>query len=182
MLDHNMVNKIRAIPQQGINSKGDCGQCCLAGITNKSVKEIYQIQGVIDGLTYFSMMSLIKKLGIKYNNKLPYLDDWRMNEEWQTFGRPSYMLTQEWLENAYSRTLNGWIGLCGVNLNGKAIEEEIADHWVLLYKITYDPQKLYKEKNVYISCPTKGERIFNAKDFLKNYGGYNTIWVKPLIK
>ena len=172
---------IKSVKQQGINKMGDCGQCCLAGITGKSVKEIYDSQERIDGLSYFTMLSLIKKLGLIYDNKLPHLDDWRKkdgNEEWQTFGLPSYILSYEWLQNGYTKIKCGWIGLCLINFSGNAIDDEFADHWVIVNNIKFNNEGLYNDDNVFISCPNRGEYSINVKKFLKYYGGYNAIWIK----
>jgi len=52
-----MMNKtaldIRALPQQGIHPKGDCGACCLAAVTDQSVQHIYDVFGEIGGDNLF---------------------------------------------------------------------------------------------------------------------------------
>lgn len=177
--------KYCAAPQQGINVSGDCGPCCISGITGIPVLDIYnKYVGRIDGLTYFDVYNLCLKLvddGIieQVDNKLPDLPEYLEDPEWNTFGRPSWMNMHNWLNNVSFKVATGWIGIAMVNMRGFALEEAMhANHFVLI--IGCQNGESYSDKIVKISCPTLGYYEKPAKDFLKNYGGYNTIWVKPI--
>jgi hypothetical protein len=174
---------MKAERQKGINPSGDCGPCCLAGVTGVSVDQIYKDFGRIDGMTYDCMYQMSWRYAVNgllrcVSNDLPSLDSSAENPRWMTFGRPSWFNEYGWISNVSAKIIGGWIGIAMVNLWGKALEEEHANHWVLV--VGCNNSESFKDRTVDISCPTRGEFTIQSKDFLKNYGGYNVIWVKPL--
>lgn len=177
-----VIVNYKAVPQQGINPAGDCGPCCLAGVSGISVQEIYDIFGKVDGMTYFCMKNMCLKLQEKglikdFENNLPEQGDWQKDPEWNTFGRPSWMNLHPWMNNVSLHIHSGWVGIAMVNLHGRALQERMhANHWVLITGA--ENGERHADKFVKISCPTLGEYEKSAEDFLMNYGGYNAIWVR----
>lgn len=172
--------KYRALPHAGINKAGDCGPACIAGIMNKSVKEIYDLFGKeVNGLCYDWAVKFLYRNKIYYENHLPadnYVDE---NPQWFTFGKPSWWNFIKWFELSKSRMKAGLVGLAQVNMNGNAHNDEYTDHWVLIYGFEQNGENA-ADKLLLISCPTKGEFKVEAKKFLRQYGGYNTIWCEGL--
>lgn len=179
----NMITvDFKAVPQQGINPKGDCGPCCMAGIIGVPVAKIYEMLGRIDGMTYFCMVDLCQKLQTEgfiseWDNKLLEKAEWE-SEPWvNTFGRPAWMNCFPWTNHVSAKLHSGWVGLAMVNMRGQALTDNMtANHWVLIVGCKNGENK--SDKMLKISCPTLGDYEKNAYEFLMHYGGYNTIWVK----
>lgn len=169
----------KALSHVGINKQGDCGPCCLGAVTGKSVKEIYKLWGQVDGFTYDRMENLLFKMGFYYENYLP-AEKWASESpEWFPFGKPSHRNFIEWFDLSWKRYKSGLIGLAQVNSKGNAHNDDFTDHWVLINGLEWKSDNAV-DKIVCISCPTHKEFKIPSKDFLRKYGGYNTIWVKPL--
>ena len=174
------MEKIKAIRQQGINLKGDCGPCCLASVSGKTVQEIYDLHGRTDGLTYMDVTNILWKLGMKYENYLP-TEKWSSEDPaWFSIGKPSWKSFIEWYDLSIQRRDRGLVGLAMVNSKANANEDCYMDHWVIISGLKYKGPNAV-DKIVCVSCPTKGEFEVDAPTFLKKHGGWNTIWVKPII-
>ena len=182
---------IKAKPHAGINHGGDCGPCCLAGITGMTVREVYDIcfNGTVDGTSYEDVYEACWKLKIGkhiryFHNQLP-LSMKHLEPRYQPFGNPSWENFNEWLSNAISQLKQGYVGLANVNMDGKAPgdlrHQWMTNHWVLIVGAV-DDMSDGDRRMVHISCPTRGEFTIHPMEFLINYGGYNTIWVLPNTK
>ena len=172
-------SKIRALSHEGVNKTGDCGPACLAGISGKSITEIYHIHGRIDGLSYSDIIKTLNVLGLEYENYLPNYNRHSDNPEYFEFGMPAYRNFNAWWDLSISRMKKGFVGLAKVHINGQANTEDFANHFVIIYGMQKRKEHSAKDLIVLISCPTKGEYEIEAKNFLWKYGGYNAIWVKP---
>lgn len=179
-----MIINIKAERQKGINPMGDCGPCCLSGVTGVPVQQVYDDFGKIDGMTYDCMLKMcwyyVSHRHLHHvMNDLPDAGDYLCHPRWMTYGRPSWMNEYNWMNHVSASLAGGYIGIAPVNLHGRALQEQMhSNHWVLI--VGCDNPSEAANRKVYISCPTKGDFVVNSKDFLMHYGGYNTIWVKPI--
>lgn len=180
--------KYRAKKHEGINPGGDCGPCCLAGVTFMDVKAIYENYfHRIDGVSYGDMISACYKL--YWDLKIKAVDNKLVAEhkiqdpEYATFGNPSWENFNNWFKHVIQKTSTGWVGIAQVHQDGKAAgdlkHQFYTNHWVLIIG-GQDDKREFNNRLVHISCPTKGVYSVPPLEFLMNYGGYNTIWVLPL--
>lgn len=174
---------LNAHRQAGLNPRGDCGPCVIGSVANKSVLQVYEeVFGEIkDGLCYDDVIKSLEHYNIEYCAELP-INELRSHPRWKQFGEPGWFNWNSWFNNAMSKSSKGWVGLSQVCFNGNAPIEEHTNHWVIIQKAEDAGNEFFDDKKVFISCPTKGEFVLQAKHFLKNYGGYNTIWVNPVKK
>ncbi len=191
-----MITSYHALPHEGINKGGDCGPCCLAGLTGLTVKTIYdKYFGRIDGMSYSDIYEVCWKLKIDgtiqhVHSDLPLLKKMN-NAEYQVFGNPSWENFREWSTHVYDLLCRDYIGIAQVHQDGNAMGDKkhqwYTNHWVLIKGmsgITIDDNTLKRnieidKLRVHISCPTYGEYTKEPLEFLMNYGGYNPIWVYP---
>jgi hypothetical protein len=173
-----MVIELKALPQAGLSKIGDCGPCCIGALAGVSAMQVYDdlFGGVKDGMDYDQVLKAIKFYSLEYNDSLP--EDIADHPRWKQWGRPGWFNFFEWFNNAYTKTCTGYVGIAQVNIKGTGLTDEYTDHWVLIKGVHFETNN-YDDKLLVISCPTKGEYTIHVKEFLKNYGGYNTIWVKP---
>lgn len=181
-----MILEYKAQKHQGINPGGDCGPCCLAGITGLSVREIYdKYLRRIDGTSYGCIIEALWKLRfagiVQYHHTELPIRRKRCDHEYQTFGNPSWEGFREWAEHVDSLIRQGYVGIAQVHLDGNAMGDRkhqwYTNHWVLINGIDYDKQADGNKLIVHVSCPTYGEYSKPVLEFLMNYGGYNPIWV-----
>lgn len=174
-------SNIRALSHAGLNKDGDCGPACIAGVSGKEIHEIYELHGRVDGLSYSSVIKLLNLMGIEYENFLPSYNMYSQNPEYYEFGMPAYINFKAWWDLSKDRINRGMVGLAKINMDGKANIEDFANHFVIIYGLEKRKEHSAKDLIVLISCPTKGEYEVPVKEFLWKYGGYNAIWVKPLL-
>jgi hypothetical protein len=185
------MTSIKAAPHAGINPGGDCGPSCIAGVTGLTVKQVYDqyFNGRYDGTCYQDMLAACWKLYHEdkitwIDNKLPFENSIK-DPEYAVFGNPSWSNFNNWLDNAIQHINAGCIGLAQVHLHGNAMGDRkhqfSHNHWLLIVGATTNENQDWEEDNrkVYLSCPTHGEFSKHPLEFLMNYGGYNTIWIKP---
>ncbi len=174
---------------------GDCGLCVIGGITGISKSELIEkYNGRGNGMDYEDLYKVCwmlfsdKKLNWIYND-LPR-DVRYMSASGADFGHPSWTNFISWSEQA-KRMLNaGCLGIAKVNMSGNAMGDRthqfVTDHWVMIRGINYgkdgDVEYEGKSRVVHISCSVRGEYSVNCFEFLLNYGGYNTIWIRPTNK
>jgi hypothetical protein len=184
-----MILPITARPHEGINAGGDCGPCCLAGITGLSVREIYEKYLTrIDGTCYEDIITACWKL--RFADKIQYhttelpVNKKSHDPEYQIFGNPSWENFREWSLHVNDMFLRGYVGIAQVHQNGNAMGDRkhqwYHNHWVLIKGIDgiEEGRKInMDELKVHISCPTFGEYTKEPLEFLMNYGGYNPIWI-----
>jgi hypothetical protein len=168
----------KPLPHAGINPIGDCGACCLGALSNKSIREIYDIYGH-EQLSYHGIITTIQRLGLEYENFLPNYYMITNQVDWFPFGMPAYQNWMSWFQLSLGRTNRNMVGIAHVNLNGKANLDPYVDHYVLIQ--VKDMGDGAVNKIVEVRCPTKGDFELPTKDFLLKYGGYNTIWITPKI-
>lgn len=191
-----MILPISAKPHEGINAGGDCGPCCLAGITGLPVREIFEKYfGRIDGMSYPDVYETCWKLKIDgkiqhLHTELP-LPQKLADAEYQTFGYPSWENFRGWSIHVFDQLLTGYVGVAQVHQNGDAMGDRkhqwYTNHWVLIKGISgvrfeegsHQRKIDIDQLQVHISCPTLGEYTKRPIEFLMNYGGYNPIWVYP---
>lgn len=179
----------KAEKHQGINPAGDCGPCCLSGLTGISVREIYDNYFTrIDGTSYGQMLAACWKLywekKIQWVTNKLCVNNKIQDPEYSTFGNPSWENFNEWLRHVITMTNQGYVGIAEVEIHGKAPGELkyqfMTNHWVL---ITGGEDGLLDNNDkrlIHVSCPSRGEYSIHPLEFLINYGGYNVIWVLPL--
>ena len=173
------IHKYRALPHNGRNQQGDCGPCCLGAILELTVNDVYDnILGYVDGMTYDRMVKALWRKGVYFENYIPSDAVCDNNPEWFTFGRPSWRNFIRWFDLTKQRLNYGLVGIAQVNMRGNAHNDDFTDHWVIIYGYKQKSENAV-DKVVLISCPTRGEFEIDAKTFLRQYGGYNTIWVQP---
>lgn len=172
-------SNIRALPHANINPQGDCAPACIAGISGKTIQDIYKLNGRIDGLAYSDVIRVLNLLGLEYENFLPSYKMHSDNPEYFEFGMPSHRNFNAWWELSVNRMQQGMVGLAKVHPNGLANIEDYTNHFVIICGLEKRQEHSAKDLSVMISCPTKGEYEVPVKDFLWKYGGYNSIWVKP---
>lgn len=172
---------IKAKPHEFVNPQGDCGACCIASIVGNNIKDVYDAIGGVKGLTYFDLCKALDEFEMEYNTELPFLDQWRQESWYQILGMPSFIMVEEFFRFAKMRLLDGYVGIAPINYHGKLLDDESIDHFVLITSIdcSFESKDVLRDVEVKISCPSKGDYWISIKPFLKYYGGWNTIWVKP---
>ncbi len=183
-----MILPYKALPHHGINPAGDCGPCCLAGITGIPVQEIYdKYLGRVDGTSYSDIYEACWKLKVdgKINHvhtELPIIKK-RPDAEYQVFGNPSWENFREWSKHVHHLLQRGYVGMAQVHKDGDSMGDRkhqwYTNHWVLIKGIDYDENASAVDLAVHISCSSLGEYSKKPLEFLMNYGGYNPIWILP---
>jgi len=177
---------IKAARHEGINPGGDCGPCCLSGITGIPVREIYDkyFNGRIDGTCYTDMLAACWKLYAQ--GKIKHIDtelppnNKRPDHEYMIFGNPSWENFIQWTEHVKQKTTHA-VGIAQVHMTGDAMGDRkhqwYHNHWLLITGAEMGESAAGKV--VHVSCPTLGEYTKQSLEFLMNYGGYNPIWIYP---
>ena len=158
----------------------------MAGILGKSVRDVYELNGKVDSLSYYDIVKMLKSQGLEYNNELPE-SNWeeKTNPHHAQFWRPAFTNSMNWYENMKSFIDRGWVGIASIAHNSDGHITGHTDHLVLI--VGYEenwvdhptvPGSRSRTDRVILSCSARNERYTEDKtDFLKFRGGYNAIYV-----
>lgn len=202
MLDVVLPRRVTPQPLPQIVEGGDCGPCVLSGLTGLGVQEVYdflrthgnhEIQDAIKrGLSRYSMRIAI---GL--------LRTWRIIEDYidhvpvflvpagaAIWGHPSWQNSHAWFVHIRTAMMAGYYPVCAVayERNGPMV---FGDHWVLLCgarekriecqlstggaSTRIIPEVLVSNSSV----KAESEEWVEATEFLKRWGGFNALLVKP---
>lgn len=174
---------------------GDCGACCVSGVTGMSVEEVYEFlkphrgdyaagkpKGDYCTLGYSTIIFMLQELGLAHENFLPAQNIHTLNPEYFPFGSPSHFNSREWEKLSKDRVRKGMVGIAQVNFDGQAHMSQHLNHnhFVIIYDLEDVETEHGSRTMVKVSCSVKGEYQVEAREFLWRFGGYNAIWVKPL--
>lgn len=182
----------RALPQPSpkIVEGGDCGPCCLAGMANKTIQEVYDLQE--DGPEAFSWPKAVRTLHeAKRQGWLDrFIDDIPIWTQWKSkmqFGMPSWDSNLEWFGYVTMAIDAGYYGFCSVNYDGKGPLVD-SDHVVLIcgvreltvpHKTVKGAACIVPELLVSCSATCPEGRWEEHREFLTKRGGYNILLARP---
>lgn len=174
----------------------DCGLCVLSGITGISKQDLVdKYKARWEGMAYSDMMEVCYRLfAFDYlswiDNELPKETKYS-KAEYYPFGKPSWENFLSWGDRLKEKIKAGCVGIAQVHASGSAMGDRkhqfSLNHWVLIKGFedidgTFDDDGNLLtpyDRSVYVSCNSRGTYKVDWLEFLMNYGGYNTIYVKP---
>ena len=194
-------------PLPMINDGGDCGACIIGGLLNylkgsdsdkvQSVYDIYFEQQA-KSITYPGMITALYRAQAHGHIReiLSDVPTWYSYSGTAQWGSPGWSMHLEWFMYMKMAIRAGYYGLAMVTSEGQGFESEI-DHWVLICgfrerevpnpntKNSKDPvlrkSKIITQEILISNSSSKAEDEYwiDAREFLKQFGGYNTILVLP---
>lgn len=191
-----MKINIPPVKQIGFIKGGDCAAASLEMVTGIPQRELYEKYGDryyksedIAGFELRSCVKLLRKFKeLKIISDIDtyvipinhYKDD-GYEFSYKTWGWVSWNNWVEWYEKLKSKIDDGWVGLVEVAFRGFAKERDFMYNHIQVingYNEFKDSISGNLIKEIISTCSVDGELIIHPKQFLLNYGGYNTIWVK----
>ena len=206
-MEYKLPRRVIKQPIPEINKGGDCGPCVLGGLLDISgdydsvkIAKIY--------VTYCESearsISQPRMLQILYDSKARGLIEemiqdvpiWQRPNSVSQFGSPGWTMASQWYKYIQMAIRAGYYGMAMITSEGRGNHAKL-DHWVLICgfrqreipnphtRNSKDPKM--RESTIITqeilisnsSTKAKDERWIEARTFLKNYGGYNAILVRP---
>lgn len=177
----------RAAPQPvpHLNSKGDCGPCCLASVIGETPQQIYAsyFNSVPQGLTYYDL-SVVLQAALR-EKKLDRLvlehPQWSVSLNQQVFGSPAWLVSKEWFAWVRMALDAGYYAFALVSMDQRG-PVVLPDHYMLICgaREVEVSATLWVEE-ILVSCPAgfPEGRWFEARPFLMRYGGFNCFLARP---
>jgi hypothetical protein len=173
----------RAVPQPSphIAVGGDCGACCLGGALGLTVPEVYE-RFDSKGLFHYGEMGRCLRCAVMYGLADRITDvhaQWLTNHYLYSFGLPAHHEYVPWFNHIRMAIDAGYYGVAEIDFAGNCGPD--TNHWILICGARTEGSVVNKiiTGEVLISCSVQGERWVEAKDFLKRFGGYNVLFVRP---
>lgn len=178
-------------PQPHINTGGDCGACVLGGIVGQSLDAVYKnFQPDEKTPTSFHWFSM--RQGLHNGLHAGFFDRiivdtpaWKSpRESMMQFGTPAWAQSLGWFAYLRMAMDAGYYGLAMVNF-AKQGPWQSPDHWVLLCgtREIWPEDEGAINSEVLVSCSAKStpaEEWVRVEDFLKERGGFNCFFARPL--
>lgn len=183
-----LPRRVRPQPSPALVPGGDCGACVLGGALDLDVARVYaDIKGKVESVSFWEMQRMLRVAAMNG------LADRIIEEpaEWRSvsglahaaFGRPAYFESLSWFNYVRMAVDAGYYGLAMVNHARQGVESHGTDHWVLICGARCAELRSGDTitGDVLVSCSARGgsEEWVEARDFLKNRGGYNLLLVRP---
>ncbi len=177
----------RAVPQPHphVVKNGDCGACVLGGALGLPVEEVYdRLKSGRECINRGEMARMLRVAcheGIA-DRMIEAPAEWPSYQHFgQPFGRLAYLQSLDWFNYVRMAIDAGYYGLAEVNLSYSVPHE--TDHWVLICGARTEGGVVGKKLTgeVLVSCSARnpsGEWV-EAREFLKERGGFNLLFVRP---
>jgi len=181
----------RVIPQPTpeVSGGGDCGACVFGGIFGMTVPEVYEFKGDVCCIGIGEMQRMLRVAAI-YKKADRFIEDparWAGHTTYEAFGRPGHLDYLSWFNYVRMAIDAGYYGLAQVDFartGGRA--KGGTDHWVMICGARTEGTVIDKKLTgeVLVSCSARSTGVkdewVEAQDFLKNRGGYNILFARPL--
>lgn len=181
------VSTVQPVP--AISNGGDCGACCLSGVTGKSIDEIYELKGEVGALSYFDVKNVLAKIPGHLIEGFPEAEE--LHRGLHHFGMPSVANSHNWFNRLKWMIDGDFVGFAQINYKNEGNVNFETDHWVLLVGYSETWEDVTDETGKYIgsrcdekvivSCSAAGGSLYSKdkRKFCKENGGYDAIYFKP---
>lgn len=172
-------------PHPEIHKGGDCGACSLSGALGISVAEVYK-RFSSDGITNSHEMARCLRCTISEGLADRMIDrhaEWPYNRHWRSFGSPAWQESLSWFNHVRMAIDAGYYGLAMVDFSGSGgIDGLDVNHWVLICGARTEGSVAGKiiTGDILTSCSVRGEQWHDTREFLKKWGGYDVLFVRPI--
>ncbi len=167
---------------------GDCGACALGGLMGVSVDEAYALardDGPPRSIGWQEMAQALRGSYGRGRLSRALLDVpiWpnAVSSMCLTWGVTASWQSHAWWNLAATAIDAGLYGLACVSFKAAGSDSEGPDHWVLIvgYRSRVDGSQIRDE--LLVSCSTRHPegRWIDRNDFLRQWGGFNTLWARP---
>jgi hypothetical protein len=181
-----LPRRVQPQPTPDIHLGGDCGACVLGGALGLTVPEVYSRFGSKGVTNPYEMKRLLRcasSLGLA-DRVIEEPADWNGDcRHWGAFGKPAFLNALEWFNHVRMAIDAGYYGLAMVDFKrGGGID---TDHWILICGARTEGSVVGKTLTgeVLVSCSARSSGMrdewVEARDFLKNRGGYETLFLRP---
>lgn len=180
----------RAHPQPSPHrvAVGDCGACVLGGLLGRPVDEAYAIvrdDGPPRSIGWPEMREAVGRLAASGPLSRAMVDvplwphavpsmclTWGLSAPWQSHA---------WWSYATTAIDAGLYGLACVSFAAAGADSAGPDHWVLIvgYRRRVEGHRIHDELLVSCSARHPEGRWIDRNDFLRKWGGFNTLWARP---
>ena len=173
---------------------GDCGACVLGGLMGLTVDQTYAL---VCGPRTFPLSSGPRSIGWQEMREvvgaaetkgtiaraLTDIPIWpnATPSACLTWGVTAPWQSRAWWGYVTTAIDAGLYGLACVSFKGAGSDSEGPDHWVLLvgYRRRVDGSQIRDELLVSCSARHPEGRWVDRNDFLRKWGGFNTLWARP---
>lgn len=176
----------RSLKQPGpyICVGGDCGACALGGALGFADVPAVYAEFDTKGMTNRTEMGRCIRVASSHKLADRIIDtpaEWPAARYMDSFGYPAWQEALPWFQSVRMAIDAGYYGITEVDYDGHSGPE--TNHWVLIAgartKGAVSNEVMTGE--VLISCSVHGEGWYEARDFLKRFGGYCVLFVRPKI-
>lgn len=176
-----LPRRSRPQPHPELRKGGDCGGCALGGALGLEVAEVYKAFDT-EGITNGHEMARCLRCAAMYGHADRILDvhaEWDYRTGCDAFGHPAYFQYLPWFNYIRMAIDAGYYGVAMVNYEGTGEPE--TNHWILVCGARTEGTVSGKTitGEVLVSCSVRGEKWYEARHFLKQMGGYDTLLVRP---
>jgi hypothetical protein len=190
-------------PVPNVQPGGDCGACVIAGLTGLAVPEVYErfecwkryfgetmeqaLARREPTLGWHEMVSLLHQ-GLAhdagfFDRTITDVAFWPCEIEMiMQYGRPSVNMALEWFAYLRMGLDAGYYAIANVDHGKKGGP---ADHWILIAgaREVWPEESGVIHQQLLVSCSSRStpdEEWVNAHDFLKERGGFNLLFARPI--
>lgn len=174
---------------------GDCGACVIAGLTGLSVRDVYdwnerERKSVVEAFSWPTMREVLYRLYSNHKverimDTIPVFFDLRPSSTW-IWGAPSWTMNLGWFNWITLGISSGYYGVVAVDSKKRGpIDGSAGDHWIMICGVreVWPEKEGTIEKDILVSNSARSapdEEWVPHDEFLKKWGGYNVLLVKPL--
>ena len=167
-------------PTPAVYPGGDCGPCALAGLTDLTVREVYEdLIGKIAPPHFEAMRHILLQGQITgmFDRVIVDPATFQLPLWLQSWGSAAHLSASAWFHYVLMAVDAGYYGLAMVRLDRSGVHSAGPDHWVMICGARIDAHR-----EVLVSCPARDrpdEEWVEAGEFLRARGGYNLLLVRP---
>lgn len=166
-------------PSPIIHQPGDCGACALGGALGISIAEVYTLFGS-EGITGHSEMARCARCASTQGLADRIIDEpaeWPRAQYLRSFGYPARHQHLPWFQYVRMAIDAGYYGLACVDMEATGGPD--TNHWLLICGARTEARGRMTGE-VLTSCSVRGERWIEAREFLRDWGGYDVLFVRPM--
>lgn len=180
----------RVVPQPTpeLVAGGDCGACVLGGALGISIERVYdELLGSRQSLSFYEMQRALRVVtGTLADRSIEDPAEWPSSfRGHRSFGRPGYAESLPWFRYVQMAVDAGYYGIAMVDMDRNAGANGGCNHWVMICGARTEGAQNGKTitGDVLVSCSARrtagADEWVEARDFLKNRGGYDVLFVRP---
>jgi hypothetical protein len=182
-------------PQPRIYHGGDCGACCLSGVTDLAAAAVYEELRDDKKINAFSQPDMRSALSEAEGNELLQnivvdSPNWIGQVYRAPFGYNACQMSLEWFGYIRMAIEAGYYGIAEVKTHGAADKDKRdTDHWCMICGVRVRHEKsaavegawtIVQEILISDSCLTMpAEHWEEVNAFLRDFGGFDCFLVKP---